>query len=110
MFPQICVKITKTIMHTNETKTSKTVQDLIKGDFNAEEAEEIINHMILKKINFHECKNFSNEIRFGEKNEKSVLRIKELRDSATVLQELIDEAKATNKTLRVSSMISVELL
>lgn len=100
------------MIHTEETKTktNKSVQDLIKGDFNPEEAEEIINHMIMKKINFHECKNLSNEIRFGEKNEKSIQRIGELKDSATVLKELIDEAKAGNKTLRISSMISVELI
>lgn len=101
------------MIHTQElqhTKTQKSVQDLIKGDFDAHEAEEIINHMINKKINFHECKNFSSEIRLGISNEKSLERIQELKVSAEALKELINEAKETNMKLRVSSTISVELL
>ncbi|XOV91246.1 MAG: hypothetical protein ACFHWX_13650 [Bacteroidota bacterium] len=101
------------MIHTEElqhTKTLKSVQNLIKGDFNPDEAEEIIEHMINKKINFHECKNFSNEIRFGEKNLKSIERIQELKLSAKALKNLLYEARATNKRLRISSTISVELI
>ncbi|MEN2280886.1 hypothetical protein AAGF08_02025 [Algoriphagus sp. SE2] len=85
-------------------------QDLIKGDFSPEEASEIINHLFAKKINFHERKNFSDEIRFGEVDNNSKERIKELKKCKASLNEFMELAKKQGKNLRIKSSISVEII
>lgn len=85
-------------------------QDLIKGDFTPENALEIINHLFGKKINFHERKNFSHEIRFGEVDQNSKERIKELKEGKASLFEILQEAKEKGKNLRIKSTVSVEII
>ena len=95
----------------SELKIAETnEQDLIKGEFSPEEASEIINHMISKKINFHELKNFSSEIRFGSIDKNSRERIQQLSASKTSLDKTIQEAKKLGKALKVKSSISVEII
>lgn len=84
--------------------------DLIKGDFSPEDASEMIYHMISKKINFHEHRNFSSEIRFGEVDQHSVERIQQLKASLSSFYAVINEAKEQGRNLRISSTISVELI
>lgn len=84
--------------------------DLIKGEFTPEEGLEIISHLLMKKINFHELKTFSQQIRFGLEDPASLTRIEELRASAEELKELIKAAKLSGKNLRVKSNITVELI
>ncbi len=97
------------------TKTANTIadinrQDLIKGEFSPEDASEIINHLFAKKINFHEIKNFSNEIRFGEADLKSKERIIELKEGKASLNEFLKDAREKGKNLRIVSSISVETI
>jgi hypothetical protein len=84
--------------------------DLIKGDFTPEEGLEIISHLLDKKINFHELKIFSQDIRFGQEDAASLKRISELKACIEQMKELSKEAKLSGKTLRVKSSISVELI
>lgn len=49
--------------------------DFIKGDFSAEDAQEIISSLFTKKISFHELKSFSSQIRFGKADQDSLDRI-----------------------------------
>lgn len=97
-----------------ELKGNKLVEkaeyDLIKGNFTPEEASEIINYLIDKKINFHELKTFSTEIRFGQVHEKSVKRSEELKQSKSAFKEFIQLAEYKGKTLRLKSSVTVELL
>ncbi|MCZ4410589.1 hypothetical protein O3Q51_17365 [Cryomorphaceae bacterium 1068] len=88
----------------------KADYDLIKGDFTPEEALEILNYLIDKKINFHELKTFSTEIRFGQVHEKSVKRTEELKQSKTAIKELIQLAEEKGKTLRLKSSVTIEFL
>jgi ABC-type Fe3+ transport system substrate-binding protein len=95
----------------NELKVAEiNQQDLIKGEFSPEEASEIINHMISKKINFHELKNFSSEIRFGSIDKNSKERIEQLKACKSSLNETLQEAKKLGKPLRITSSISVEII
>ena len=95
----------------NELKVAEiNQQDLIKGEFSPEEASEIINHMISKKINFHELKNFSSEIRFGSIDKNSKERIEQLKACKASLNETLQEAKKLEKSLRITSSISVEII
>lgn len=94
-----------------ENKTvAKGSFDLIKGDFSPEEALELVNDLFFRKINFNELKNFSQQIRFGEKDSKILDRINELKVSREAASDLIAEAKAAGKALRVKSTITIEIL
>ncbi|MCB0408649.1 MAG: hypothetical protein KDD29_00415 [Flavobacteriales bacterium] len=84
--------------------------ELIKGDFNPEDASEIINTMITKKIDFHRARNFSSEIRFDKKDEKSLARAEELEKSKTALNKVINLAKEQNKNIRIDSTISIQII
>ncbi|MCB0494412.1 MAG: hypothetical protein KDC93_18570, partial [Cyclobacteriaceae bacterium] len=84
--------------------------ELIKGDFSPDDALEIINHLITKKITFHELRSFSSEIRFGEVDQKSIDRSKELKQSKASVEKFIQQAKEQNKTLRIKSNILIELI
>lgn len=95
----------------SESTMSETNQhDLIKGEFSPEDASEIINHLFAKKINFHERRNFSDEIRLGEVDQNSKERIQELKESKALLNEFLKYAKEQGKNLRIESTISVEII
>lgn len=101
-------------MTINQQKENKAIEtarfDLIRGDFLPEEASELINYLIHKKIEFHEVRNFSSQIRFGKDDEASKLRLLELASTQEDIQELVSEASKQRKTLRVRSTINIELI
>uniref|UniRef100_UPI004047C35D hypothetical protein n=1 Tax=Roseivirga sp. TaxID=1964215 RepID=UPI004047C35D len=92
------------------SQVAKSEFELIKGEFTPEEALEIINHLIVKKIHFHRMKSFSNEIRFGEVDSHSLQRTKELKLAKKSVKELIDYAQSEGKSLKISSNISIDLI
>ncbi|MEQ9465782.1 MAG: hypothetical protein RLN88_00135 [Ekhidna sp.] len=94
----------------NFTEEKATTQTLIKGEFQVDDAAEILNHMLMTKINFHERRNFSSQIRFGQNDEASLQRIKELEDSKSEIRELIQLARTNGLSMRISSNISIELI
>lgn len=99
----------KEMEQTQKDLTQTTVYELIKGTYTPDEASEIIFHMIRKKIQFHELKNFSEEVRFGTKHSGSTSRIIELQSFSDDLTELIECAKQDNKQLKVRANIEIEL-
>jgi hypothetical protein len=100
--------ITTTVKERSEIL--KDEQELIKGDFSPEDAADVLNHLITKKINFHEMRSFSSEIRFGEVDKNSIKRAKELTQSRQSINDMIKLAKEQGKNLRVSSTISIEIV
>jgi hypothetical protein len=92
------------------TTDVKAIYDLVKGDFSPAEASEIIDDLFNTKINFHERKNFSRQIRFGSDDLHGLQRIKELKMARELANGLITEAKKSGKSLRVNSTISIELI
>ncbi|WP_245620831.1 hypothetical protein [Roseivirga seohaensis] len=84
--------------------------ELVRGEFSPEDAQDILNHLITKKINFHKLKNFSHEIRYGKPDENSLKRINELKTAKAELIAWIDCAKMEEKNLQVNSSVSIELL
>lgn len=83
---------------------------LIKGEFSADEAAEVIYELFNKKINFNETKSLSQFLRKGEKDPKTLQRIKELKSDLEKTKELIAHAKESGKKLRVDSNISIDLI
>ncbi len=92
------------------TNITKDQQVLIKGEFSPEDASEIINHLLTKKIRFHEIRSFSSEIRLGEVDSNSMKRVHELKSSQESINAIIKKAKDAKKNLKISSTISIEII
>ena len=89
---------------------TKEVFQFIKGNFEPKEAEELINYLIKKKIDFHQLKNFSKQEKYGQKDLPSLKRIEELQSTLSTIKEIIDKAKKEKKTLTIKSKISFEII
>lgn len=88
----------------------QTNYDLIKGEFTPDEALEILVYLFDKKINFHQLKSFSSEIRFGDEDQKSVKRYKELKLSKASMVEFMQSAKEQGRKLKINSNVTIEIL
>lgn len=100
----------KTTQTNSETMDIKKEYDLVKGDYTPEEGLEIISNLLMKKINFHELKSFSQQIKFGHEDQASLKRIEELNLCKTSFHDLVKEARLSGKNLRLRSKIIVELI
>lgn len=89
-------------------KTEKLT--LIDGEFTIDDAKDILNNIILSKIDFHSIKNWSSQERFGEEDAVAQKRIPELRNELKKLVLIMEEAKANNKKLVVKSEINISLI
>ena len=94
----------------NQLQEKAVAFDLIKGEFTAEEAQEILMHMLQKKISFHEMKIFSKDIRFGETDEASIKRIEELRKTKNECKAFLKEAIENGRKLRVKTYTEIEMI
>ncbi len=99
-----------TIPLKESSKTKKNQYKLIKGEFSPDDSLEILNHLILEKINFHNRRSFSQFIRSGSADEWSLARIEELEQSREEIEALVEKARAQGKTLIINSNISIEVL
>lgn len=100
----------KTILQKEEKSTLEINLNLINGDFTPEDAKEILNELITEKINFHERKSLSSQIRFGYKDEASIKRVVELKNLREYVNEKIKEAEYQSKNVRIISDLQLELI
>ena len=83
---------------------------LIEGDFQAEEAKEILMNFFSTKVHFHEMKNFSSQERFGKPDEASLKRIPELKQNLEEVLELVAAASRSNNRLIITSLIDIKVV
>jgi hypothetical protein len=83
--------------------------NLIEGRFSDEEAKEILMNIFSTKINFHNIKNLSSQVRYGTDDETANKRISELNKEIEKLSLIISKAKSENKKLEITSEIRVSL-
>ncbi|WP_207421536.1 hypothetical protein [Desertivirga brevis] len=83
---------------------------LINGQFSANDALEIMKNLINGKINFHNLKNFSSQVRFGQADEHSLKRMEELREQLHSITQLVNHCREQGKTLQIQSTISIEVI
>jgi len=76
---------------------------LFDGNFDPDEAKELLSSLLNDKIHFHQMKNFSSTERFGKQDQKSLKRIAELKEGNIDLLELISKAESENKILSISA-------
>ena len=87
----------------------KITFNLIDGAFLPNETTEIINHIVEKKIHFHELKNFSESIRLGKVNKNSVQRIEALVSFQNELSDFIFKSVGPHQLLKVNAVITIEI-
>jgi hypothetical protein len=82
---------------------------LIKGTFNPVDAKEILMNIFSTKIQFHQLKNFSSQIRFGKEDEIAVQRINELKNEIEKFQKLFAELPNINQKILLNSEIKIRI-
>ena len=97
----------------NNSSTSalseKTIS-LIKGEFKATDAAEIVLTLLHNKNKFHQSQIFSFEERGTGDIEYSKQRVKELQQAKNDLTDILVEARQENKRVTVTSDINIEIL
>jgi hypothetical protein len=83
---------------------------LISGEFNTEEAREILLNLIDSKIKFHTLKNFSAEERFGKKDPSSIKRLAELKELRAEILRLLINNEGGDFVYKISSTIKIEMI
>lgn len=83
---------------------------LIDGQFEPKEAIDILQNLISQKVNFHLVRNFNSEIRFGKKSDKSLERIKALKEANIEIQDIIEKAAKKGYQLSVKANIQIEFI
>ncbi|HOY42134.1 MAG TPA: hypothetical protein PK546_01570 [Chitinophagales bacterium] len=81
--------------------------NLISGTFAPNEAKEILLEMIKSKINFHNLRNFSSEIRYNRPDLQSKRRIEELTEAKEILLDMISDAKRDSKKIKIEAELLV---
>ncbi len=95
------------------TSTSALAQktvSLIKGEFEATDAAEIVLTLLRNKIKFHQSQIFSFEERGTGDIESSKQRVKELQQAKNDLTDVLVEARKQEKRVAIKSDISIEIL
>lgn len=82
---------------------------LIRGQFQPEDAKELLLSLINYKLSFHNLKHLSTEIKTGQSNASSEERIVELSQSLKDIQNLIDKANNEGFELEIDSCIKINL-
>ncbi|MFD2200800.1 hypothetical protein [Shivajiella indica] len=83
---------------------------LINGQFEPNEALDILQNLISQKVNFHLVKNFNSEVRFGVQSVKSLDRIKALKEANLEILEIIQKATKEGHQLSVKANIQIEFV
>lgn len=89
-------------------ETNDTIQ-LIDGNFSAQDAQEVLMDLINHKIRFHQLRNISWEERFGEPNQHSQKRLKELMKDRDRLSAVLDFAAQHGLNIKLQSKIDILL-
>ena len=63
--------------------------------------------MIKSKINFHNLRNFSSEIRYNRPDLQSKRRIEELTEAKEILLDMISDAKRDSKKIKIEAELLV---
>jgi hypothetical protein len=82
--------------------------DLINTTFDPVDARDLLVSMLDSKINYHVIKNLSNQERYGMKDEHSLRRINELKQSWMEISQLLDDAQKAGIDVFISSSIKIE--
>ncbi|MFT6879718.1 MAG: hypothetical protein ACI9QN_002100 [Arcticibacterium sp.] len=80
---------------------------LIEGEFNAADAKEVLFNLLDDKISFHHKKMFSHEERFGNKDHRSLERLKALKENKIEIAEFLEKADKDERLVKIDSSIQI---
>ena len=83
---------------------------LVKGQYTANEATDVLLSLVNSKIKFHELRAFGMKERSENDLHKSEMRSKELKLVLEHIKSLIDFAQAENMELKISGNIDIQLI
>lgn len=81
----------------------------IEDHYSISEVKEILGNYFSTKINLNKIKNLSAQVRFDEDDKKSLEKIIELQHNFNQTNEIIDNARLTNKHVVITTEINIEL-
>lgn len=80
---------------------------LIKGSYSSEDAKEMLQELIKSKINFHNIKNFTSEIRFNITSPDSRERIEYLKNARRELMHFIENNPSSKGHFEIHAEVHV---
>ena len=83
--------------------------ELIKGEFSAEDARDILLQLFTDKINYHQARNLSSLERFGKLNDISVRRLPELKFQIQKINDLFQNADLSGATIKIQATVNIEI-
>jgi hypothetical protein len=83
---------------------------LVKGQYTANEATDVLFSLVNSKIKFHELRAFGMKERSENDLHKSEMRSKELKLVLADIKSLIEFAQAENMELKISGNIDIQLI
>lgn len=83
---------------------------LVEGEFEPNDARNILMSLFNSKIDYHQLDSFSNNIRHGKDVTFSQNKIKALSQSIESIKEIIQEANLTGKHLKIEGVIQISLV
>lgn len=89
-------------------KKTQKIQ-LTKGLFTNEEAKEVLFNLINTKINFHNLKNFSADIRSGTADEVVAKRVIELTEAKEIISQIVSYATTENLKIKIDTDIVITI-
>jgi RNA binding exosome subunit len=100
-------------MQTKEAATAEKINQkiqLVKGEFTAAEASDVILSLIEEKINFHKVRKlqqWEGNHRFETKLLDS--RIDELREEKKVAKEFLDQMKSEGRSMKINGVLEITI-
>jgi hypothetical protein len=83
--------------------------ELIKGEFSAEDARDILLQLFTDKINYHQARNLSSLERFGKLNDISVRRLPELKFQIQKINDLFQNTDLSRATIKIQATVNIEI-
>lgn len=83
--------------------------NLIKGNFKAQEAKEILSELFSSKIRFHELKNFRSNELYGFNDDLALIRMKELKESLNKINTLLSELEDNQKSVSIEAIVKITI-
>ena len=83
---------------------------LIEGNFNKQEAREVLLNIFSTKLQFHELRNFSSKERLGKTDENALKRMQVMKDNISKVVELLSKLDENKNCLKISSSINIQIL
>ena len=82
----------------------------VSGQYSAEEANDLLNHMLKNEMNIQKLKNYMSLVRTEKPCTQSTSNLEGLRNVSTDIEVLINEAKKENRKIVIESTVSISCL